>query len=62
MGSINTREECEAAGGVFLPHVFGWMMHVYPYETDPAKIWSTGDDDEGHDNMDHAAMPGMKMN
>jgi hypothetical protein len=66
LGSINTREACEAAGGVFLPHVLGWMVHVYPYETDPKKIWATDDDDEGHDNMDHnampAAMPGMKMN
>src|ERR1700722_4608937 len=62
MGSINTREACDAAGGVFLPHVFGWMVHVYPYETDPNKIWSTDDDDQGHDNMDHSAMPGMKMN
>lgn len=61
MGSIDTREACEAAGGVFIPHVFGWMVHVYPYETDPAKIWSV-DDDHGHDNMDHSAMPGMKMN
>src|SRR5271170_836970 len=26
MGSIKTREECEAAGGAFLPHVFGWMV------------------------------------
>jgi hypothetical protein len=32
---------------------------VYPYERDPAKIWSTSDDDDGHDNMDHSAMPGM---
>jgi hypothetical protein len=62
MGSIHTREECEAAGGVFLPHLFGWMVHVYPYETDPAKVWSVDDDDQGHDNMDHSAMPGMKMN
>jgi hypothetical protein len=62
MGSINTREACEAAGGIFLPHVFGWMVHVYPYETDPQKVWSTDDDSEGHDNMDHSAMPGMKMN
>ncbi|MGA2850618.1 MAG: hypothetical protein ABSE46_16595 [Terracidiphilus sp.] len=61
MGSIHTSEECEAAGGTFLPHVFGWMVHVYPYETDPAKVWSTGDDDAGHDNMDHSAMPGMQM-
>lgn len=61
LGSINTREACEAAGGTFIPHVFGWMVHVYPYEKDPAKVWST-DDHDGHDNMDHSAMPGMKMN
>ena len=62
LGSIHTREACEAAGGQFIPHVFGWMVHVYPYETDPAKIWSIDDDDHGHDNMDHSAMPGMNMN
>ncbi|MGB6130195.1 MAG: hypothetical protein WCC14_02890 [Acidobacteriaceae bacterium] len=60
MGSIHTRAACEAAGGLFLPHVLGWMVHVYPYETDPAKVWSTADDPD-HDNMDHMAMPGMKM-
>jgi predicted secreted protein len=62
MGSIHTSQACEAAGGVFIPHVFGWMVHVYPYETDPAKVWSVDDDDKGHDNMDHSAMPGMDMN
>jgi hypothetical protein len=62
LGSITTKEGCEAAGGEFRPQLFGWMVHVYPYETDPAKIWSTDDDDKGHDNMDHSAMPGMKMN
>jgi hypothetical protein len=62
LGSITTKEACDAAGGVFLPHVFGWMVHVYPYETGHEKIWSTGDDDHGHYNMDHSAMPGMKMN
>jgi hypothetical protein len=62
LGSINTKEACEAAGGEFHPHIFGWMVHVYPNESDPKKIWSTDDDDEGHDNMDHSAMPGMKMN
>jgi hypothetical protein len=61
LGSISTKEACDAAGGVFHPHIFGWMVHVYPYETDPKKIWSTNDDDEGHDNMTHSAMP-MKMN
>lgn len=61
LGSIHTREDCDAAGGVFIPHVFGWMVHVYPYESDPKKVWSVDDDDHGHDNMDHSAMPGMKM-
>jgi hypothetical protein len=59
-GSITTKEACESAGGVFHLHIFGWMVHVYPYEEDPKKIWSTDDDDKGHDNMDHSAMPGMK--
>jgi hypothetical protein len=62
MGSIVTKEDCEAAGGEFHPHIFGWMVHVYPYETDPKLVWSTDDDSEGHDNMDHDAMPGMNMN
>jgi hypothetical protein len=62
LGSITTRQACEAAQGEFHPHVFGWMVHIYPYETDPTRVWSTDDDDQGHDNMDHAAMPGMKMN
>ena len=61
-GSITTKEACDAAGGQFYPHVLGWMVHVYPYETDPKNIWSTNDDDEGHDNMDRSTMPGMKMN
>jgi hypothetical protein len=61
MGSITTRGACEAEGGQFVPHVFGWMVHVYPYESDPKKIWSTDHDDHGHDNMDHSAMAGMEM-
>jgi hypothetical protein len=60
-GSITTQEACDAAHGKFYPHVFGWMVHVYPYETDQRNIWSTNDDDQGHDNMDHSAMPGMNM-
>ena len=62
LGSITTKDACEQAGGEFHPHIFGWMVHVYPNESDPKKIWSTEDDDHGHDNMDHAAMPGMQMN
>jgi hypothetical protein len=30
-GSIATRGACDAAGGVFLDNVYGWMTHVYPY-------------------------------
>jgi hypothetical protein len=60
LGSISTKEACEAAGGTFYPHIFGWMVHVYPNERDPKGVWSTMDDDEGHDNMDHSSMPGMK--
>jgi hypothetical protein len=62
LGSITTQQDCESAGGTFYKHIFGWMVHVYPNETDPTRIWSVDDDDQGHDNMDHAAMPGMKMN
>ncbi|HET9086082.1 MAG TPA: hypothetical protein VFN53_01020 [Acidobacteriaceae bacterium] len=40
-GSITTAAACEAAGGHFVPHLAGWMTHVYPLETDPAKIWGT---------------------
>lgn len=60
-GSIDTKEACEEAGGTFYPHLFGWMVHIYPYETDPKDIWSTQDDNQGHDNMDHGALPAMKM-
>jgi hypothetical protein len=39
-GSIATKEECEAAGGKFYPQVFGWMLHVYPFEQRPERIWT----------------------
>ncbi len=39
-GSIVTEEACEQAGGRWFPEIFGWMVHVYPFETDPAKIWA----------------------
>jgi hypothetical protein len=58
-GSITTAEACKAAGGRFQAHLFGWMVHVYPFETDPKKVWAAGMDDDH--NMDHGVMPGMKM-
>jgi len=39
-GSISTREECDANGGRFVPQIFGWMVHVYPFEQKPEDIWS----------------------
>jgi hypothetical protein len=39
-GSIDTKEACDAAGGTFLPVVFNWMVHLYPFEKDQAAIWS----------------------
>ena len=39
-GSISTRAECEAEGGRFMPQIFGWMVHVYPFEKTTAEIWS----------------------
>ena len=39
-GSIASAEACEQAGGRWIPQIFGWMVHVYPYETEPEKIWA----------------------
>jgi len=48
-GSIATKEECDAAGGKFYPQVFGWMVHVYPFEQQPEDIWSV---ERQHNHMD----------
>jgi hypothetical protein len=39
-GAIATQDACEQAGGRWYPQIFNWMVHVYLYETDPAKIWA----------------------
>ena len=38
-GSISTPEACAEAGGRFLHVIFGWMVHVYPFESSREKIW-----------------------
>jgi hypothetical protein len=48
-GSITTKEDCEAAGGRFVPQIFGWMVHVYPFEQRPEEIWSV---ERQHNHMD----------
>jgi hypothetical protein len=42
---IVTRKECDLVGGRFYSHLFGWMVHVMPFETDPKAIWG---DHPGH--------------
>jgi hypothetical protein len=38
-GSILSKEACTEAGGTFYPVIFGWMVHVYPFEDSREKIW-----------------------
>jgi hypothetical protein len=39
-GSITSQIACDAAGGTFHAVVFNWMVHVYPFEKNPASVWS----------------------
>ena len=39
-GSIATQDACDAEGGRFQPIIFGWMVHVYPYEDGLDKIFT----------------------
>jgi len=40
-GSIDTEEACRENNGRWIPQKFGWMVHVYPFEKDPQKIWAS---------------------
>ena len=46
-GTISDANACAAAGGRWVPQVFGWMVHVWPDETDPARIWAVHRDEHG---------------
>jgi hypothetical protein len=39
-GSIASQEACDAANGRFQPVIFGWMVHVYPYEDSVDKVFA----------------------
>jgi hypothetical protein len=43
-GSIHTKAACDAEGGTFLPVVFTWMIHVFPYENGFKDQFSMNDD------------------
>jgi hypothetical protein len=65
-GSISTAVACSAAGGRFIAHLYGWMVHVYPYERDLAGVYALprnmADDMAGGTSASGAgAMGGMKM-
>ena len=52
--AIETREACTAAGGMYLPQIFGWMAHVNAFDGEsPAVIWGS----EGHDHMSMHSRP-----
>ena len=42
-GSIHSEAACKQAGGLWIPVVFGWMIHVYPNATQPSEIWGGKD-------------------
>ncbi len=39
-GSIHSEEDCQKAGGLWIPVVFGWMTHVYPNAKPPEEVWA----------------------
>jgi len=47
-GSIATKEACDATGGRFMPQIFGWMVHVYPFEQKQEDIWSVERQHQGN--------------
>ena len=49
-GSISSKDACEAADGKFVPQIFGWMVHLYPFEQKPENVWSV--DRQMHSHMD----------
>jgi hypothetical protein len=38
-GSIATKDACAAAGGRWVPQVFGWMVTVFPFDSNASAIW-----------------------
>ncbi len=46
-GTIADANACAAAGGRWQPQIFGWMVHVWPNETDPARVWAVHRDEHG---------------
>ena len=43
VGSIHTKEACEAEGETFFPVMFNWVIHVFPYGEKLTDIFSMND-------------------
>jgi hypothetical protein len=39
-GSIATEDACAQTNGRWIRQIFGWMVHVNPFQTDPDKVWA----------------------
>ena len=39
-GTIVTEAECKASAGRWVPQLFGWMVHVYPFKHAVEEIWT----------------------
>ena len=52
--AIETPEACKAAGGLFVPQLFGWMAHVNAFVGDaPGAIWGSAGRDHMHMHHEH---------
>lgn len=52
--AIETKEACDAEGGLFLPRLFGWMAHVNVFAgDDPQTIWGHEGRDQMHMHSHH---------
>jgi hypothetical protein len=50
-GSISNEAQCRQEGGRFYTRLFGWMVHLYPYEHTAREMWSVErqmEDGAGH--------------
>ena len=39
-GSILSEAECDAVKGRWMPQLFGWMIHIYPFRDNAEQIWT----------------------
>lgn len=51
---IDTLDECKAAGGIFIPQLFGWMAHVNAFDGESTSaIWGSEGKDQMHRHHGH---------